>query len=173
MVRLTDLRPSSTSATSASSALDLARRLASKLTTWATITSFAYVGNYVSPLGTCPAPSAQFSHPVKVNSTRSGAPPANAFSAHLGRYRPVYLPSNSVHATLQPMRELLQSHDLVLLSAVKAALAGAAIPCVEFDAHMADLYGNVFARRIMVDDDDLRVAQAIVKALSPEQISTS
>ena len=69
------------------------------------------------------------------------------------------------------MRELLQTNDIALLSALKAALAGEDIPCVEFDDQLAGLYGGVFERRLMVDDDDLKAAREILRALSPEHVS--
>ncbi len=68
------------------------------------------------------------------------------------------------------MRELLQTNDLALLSAVKAALTAEGIAHVEFDDHMASLYGGAFARRIMVDDDDLGAALDVVRAISPEHV---
>jgi len=66
------------------------------------------------------------------------------------------------------MVELLQAVDPVLLSAVKAALAEADIPAVEFDGSVSDLYGAVFPRRLMVHEDDLAEAQDILRAIAPE-----
>ncbi len=68
------------------------------------------------------------------------------------------------------MRELLQTNDLALLSALKAALASERIACVEFDDHLAGLYGGIFQRRLMVDDDDLEAAKEVLRALSPADV---
>ncbi len=68
------------------------------------------------------------------------------------------------------MRELLQTNDLALLSALKAALASERIACVEFDDHFAGLYGGIFERRLMVDDDDLEAAKEVLRALSPADV---
>lgn len=69
------------------------------------------------------------------------------------------------------MRELLQTNDLALLSALKAALASERIACVEFDDHLAGLYGGIFQRRLMVDDDDLEAAIEVLRAFSPADVS--
>jgi hypothetical protein len=66
------------------------------------------------------------------------------------------------------MVELLHSQDPVLLSAVKAALAEADIPVVEFDGPIADLYMFLFPRRLMVLEEDLNAARMIVHSLAPE-----
>jgi len=66
------------------------------------------------------------------------------------------------------MVELLLSQDPVLLSAVKAALAEADIPVVEFDGPIADMYMSLFPRRLMVLEDDLAAARMIVHGLCPE-----
>ena len=68
------------------------------------------------------------------------------------------------------MRELLQTNDLALLSALKAALASERIACVEFDDHFAGLYGGIFQRRLMVDDDDLDAAKDVLRAISPAHV---
>lgn len=66
------------------------------------------------------------------------------------------------------MVELFHTQDPVLLSAVKAALAEAEIPAMEFDGPIADMYGSVFPRRLMVLEADLSAARLIVHGLSPE-----
>jgi len=66
------------------------------------------------------------------------------------------------------MIELFHTADPVLLSAVKAALAEADIPAVEFDGPIADIYGALFPRRLMVLEDDLAAARMIVHGLCPE-----
>ena len=66
------------------------------------------------------------------------------------------------------MIELFQSQDFVLISAVKAALAEADIPAVEFDGPISDMYAALFPRRLMVLDDDLPAARMILHSLCPE-----
>ena len=70
------------------------------------------------------------------------------------------------------MVELFNTDDPVLLSAVKAALAEAEIPSVEFDGPIADMYGALFPRRLMVLDEDLATARVIVHGLCPECLAT-
>jgi hypothetical protein len=71
------------------------------------------------------------------------------------------------------MVELLHTDDPVLLSAVKAALAEADIPAVEFDGLIADVYGFLFPRRLMVLEQDIAAARMIVHGLCPECLATS
>ncbi len=66
------------------------------------------------------------------------------------------------------MVELFHTDDPVLLSAVKAALAEADIPAVEFDGPIADMYGAVFPRRLMVLEEDIAAARVIVHGFAPE-----
>ena len=66
------------------------------------------------------------------------------------------------------MVELLHRQDPVLLSAVKAALAEAEIPVIEFDGPIADMYMFLFPRRLMVLEEDLGAASMIVHSLAPE-----
>jgi hypothetical protein len=66
------------------------------------------------------------------------------------------------------MVELFKTDDPVLLSAAKAALAEADIPAVEFDGPIADMYGALFPRRLMVLEDDVARARVIVHGLCPE-----
>ncbi len=66
------------------------------------------------------------------------------------------------------MVELLHTEDWVLLSAIKAALAEADIPAVEFDGPIADMYGALFPRRLMVREEDIAAARMIVHSLCPE-----
>ncbi len=83
------------------------------------------------------------------------------------------LSSRHRRGNLAAMRELLQTNDLALLSALKAALASERIACVEFDDHLAGLYGGIFERRLMVDDDDLKAATEVLRAISPEHVTES
>ena len=66
------------------------------------------------------------------------------------------------------MVELFHTADPVLMSAVKAALAEADIPAVEFDGPIADMYGALFPRRHMILEDDLAAARVIVHGFCPE-----
>ena len=66
------------------------------------------------------------------------------------------------------MVELFNTDDPVLMSAVKAALAEAEIPAIEFDGPIADMYGALFPRRLMVLEDDIAAARMIVHSLCPE-----
>lgn len=66
------------------------------------------------------------------------------------------------------MVELLHTQDPVLLSAVKAALAEARIESIEFDGPIADMYGALFPRRLMVLEEDLPAARVIVHGICPE-----
>jgi hypothetical protein len=66
------------------------------------------------------------------------------------------------------MVELFNTDDPVLLSAAKAALAEADIPAIEFDGPIADMYGALFPRRLMVLEEDVGRARVIVHALCPE-----
>jgi hypothetical protein len=71
------------------------------------------------------------------------------------------------------MVELFNTDDPVLLSAVKAALAEAEIPAIEFDGPIADMYGALFPRRLMVLDEDIARARMIVHSLCPECLATN
>jgi hypothetical protein len=65
------------------------------------------------------------------------------------------------------MVELLRSDNPVLISAVMAALAEVGIDAIEFDG-IADIYGSVFPRRLMVLDEDLTRARRIALDICPE-----
>ena len=66
------------------------------------------------------------------------------------------------------MVELLRTEDFVLLSALKAALAEAGIEAIEFDGPVADIYGALFPRRLMVLGEDLWMARKIAATVAPE-----
>jgi hypothetical protein len=69
------------------------------------------------------------------------------------------------------MVELLRTREPVLVSVLKAALAGAGIEVFEFDGPVADLYANDgFPRRLMVHEDDLMAARDVVAEISPEHL---
>ena len=65
------------------------------------------------------------------------------------------------------MIELLRSDNPVLISALMAALAEAGIDAVEFDG-IADIYGAVFPRRLMVLEEDLVRARRVARDICPE-----
>jgi hypothetical protein len=67
------------------------------------------------------------------------------------------------------MVELMRTGDPVLLSALKAALAGERIEVFEFDGPLADLHMG-FPRRLMVRDEDLMAAREVVRAICPENL---
>ena len=69
------------------------------------------------------------------------------------------------------MVELMRIGEPVLLSAVLAALAEARIEVFAFDGPIADLYaGDMFPRRIMVNEDDLDAARAVVATFGAEHL---
>jgi hypothetical protein len=69
------------------------------------------------------------------------------------------------------MVELIRISEPVLISALKAALAGARIEVFEFDGPIADIYPTAgFPRRLMVHDDDLEAARELIAALWPEHL---
>jgi hypothetical protein len=51
---------------------------------------------------------------------------------------------------------------------VKAALTEADIPSMEFDGPIADTYGALFPRRLMVLEDDIGAARTVLHGLCPE-----
>ena len=71
------------------------------------------------------------------------------------------------------MKELLRTNDLVKLSWLSALLRDAGIESIVLDANMSLLEGSVgiLQRRLMVVDDDLEAARAIL-AESGEELPT-
>ena len=69
------------------------------------------------------------------------------------------------------MIELLRSENLVLISALKAALSDAEIQVFEFDSAWADTYVGVTPRRLMVADEDLTTARRIAGSICPEELA--
>lgn len=63
------------------------------------------------------------------------------------------------------MVELIRSNDLVLLSYVRALLQGEHIKHYGLDEHMNMMDGNIAAipRRLMVDDENLKRAQQLLR----------
>jgi len=69
------------------------------------------------------------------------------------------------------MKELLRTNDAVLLSWVTALLAGEGIETHVFDNHASILDGSIGAvpRRLMVADEDLAPARAVLKDAEVEK----
>lgn len=65
------------------------------------------------------------------------------------------------------MKEILRTNDPVLLSALQAALAGAGIEAIVFDAYTSIAEGSlgVLPRRLMVPEDDAAEAERILRHL--------
>lgn len=65
------------------------------------------------------------------------------------------------------MKEILRTNDLVLLSALQAALAEDGITAVVFDAYTSIAEGSlgILPRRVMVADDDADRATRVLRAL--------
>jgi hypothetical protein len=63
------------------------------------------------------------------------------------------------------VRELVRTNDAVLISAIEALLKGAHIGHVVADQNMSVLEGSIgiFPRRIMVADDDIDAARALLE----------
>jgi len=81
-------------------------------------------------------------------------------------------PSSARHCS--PMRELIRTPNIVVISALQATLRSEGIEVFEFDGPIADtLSGFVdFPRRLFVDDDDYDAARAIMIELCPEEVET-
>jgi hypothetical protein len=64
-----------------------------------------------------------------------------------------------------PVKEILRTNDVVLVSAVEALLNGAGIPHIILDRNMSVLEGslNILPRRILVDDDYSRSARRLLE----------
>lgn len=65
------------------------------------------------------------------------------------------------------MKELLRTTDVVLISALRAALGEAGIRLIELDTHTSVMEGSIGAlpRRLMVADEDHPVARRILDEL--------
>ena len=75
-----------------------------------------------------------------------------------------------------PVKEILRTNDVVLVSAVEALLEGAGIPHLVLDRNMSVLEGSIgiLPRRILVDDDQaisarrLLVDAGLARELGPD-----
>ncbi|TQV70498.1 putative signal transducing protein [Aliiroseovarius halocynthiae] len=63
------------------------------------------------------------------------------------------------------MKELLRTTDPTMIPFVSALLAGEDIACFAMDVHMSALEGSlgILPRRLMVRDQDLFIARAILR----------
>jgi hypothetical protein len=64
------------------------------------------------------------------------------------------------------MVEIMRTNDLVVISAVEAALAAADLHVLILDGYMSALEGSIgaFQRRVMVVDDEEEEARAVLTA---------
>jgi hypothetical protein len=69
-----------------------------------------------------------------------------------------------IRVSLQPMKELLKSNDLVLISYVIHLLGEEGIEAMVFDEHMSAVEGSIGAlpRRIMVDEMDFERSKDLI-----------
>jgi len=65
----------------------------------------------------------------------------------------------------ESMKELLRATDPTMIPFVTALLTGEDIACFAMDVHMSALEGSlgILPRRLMVRDEDLFMAQAILR----------
>lgn len=70
------------------------------------------------------------------------------------------------------MKEVLRSTDLVLLSALTAALKAEGIEVFEFDGDIASTYAGIdaFPRRLMVRAEEFGAATDVARAICPEYV---
>lgn len=71
------------------------------------------------------------------------------------------------------MKEVLRSTNLVVLSALKAALTAEGIEVFEFDGDIASTYAGIdsFPRRLMVRTEDIESAVVVARAICPEHVA--
>ncbi len=69
-----------------------------------------------------------------------------------------------------PVKELMRTNDIVLVSWAEALLAGEGIATFVLDANMSVLEGsaNAIPRRVMVADDDFPAAKTLIDAARSE-----
>ena len=69
------------------------------------------------------------------------------------------------------MKELLRTNDLTVIAYAQALLQGEGIATFEMDVHMSILDGSlgILPRRLMVRDQDLFMAKAILRDLKLDQ----
>ena len=69
------------------------------------------------------------------------------------------------------MKQVLETNDIVLISALRATLAARGIELFEFDGPVADLMAGFpgFPRRLFVADEDYEPASAIAREMFPHE----
>jgi hypothetical protein len=72
------------------------------------------------------------------------------------------------------MKEVLRTNNIVYLSFAQSVLDEAGIAHLVFDTHMSVLEGSIGAlpRRLMVDDDQVDRARAILAAAEPGDLDS-
>lgn len=70
------------------------------------------------------------------------------------------------------MKELIRTPNIVVISALQAALSGEGIEAVEFDGLIADALAGAgsFPRRLFVHEDDYARARAIMIEICPDEV---
>lgn len=70
------------------------------------------------------------------------------------------------------MKEVLRSTDLVVLSALKAALTAEGIEVFEFDGDISSTYAGIdtFPRRLMVRTEEFDSALSVARAICPDHV---
>ena len=83
------------------------------------------------------------------------------------------LPFLAYSLTVWPMKELLRSTDIVLISALKAALSAEGIAVFEFDGDIASTYAGIdsFPRRLMVRAEEYDQAAEVARAVCPDHVA--
>jgi hypothetical protein len=71
---------------------------------------------------------------------------------------------NAIRVSVGPMKELLRSNDLVLISYVIHLLAENGIEALVFDEHTSAVEGSIGAlpRRVMVDQTDFERSKRLI-----------
>jgi hypothetical protein len=85
---------------------------------------------------------------------------------------PRVLPFLASGLTVQPMKELIRTTDIVVMSALKAALSAEGIEAFEFDGDISSTYGGIdpFPRRLMVLAEDYEPATEVARAICPDYV---
>jgi hypothetical protein len=70
------------------------------------------------------------------------------------------------------MKELLRTTDIVVISALKAALSAEGIEVFEFDGDISSTYAGIdsFPRRLMVLAEDYESAAEVARAVCPDHV---
>lgn len=71
------------------------------------------------------------------------------------------------------MKEVIRSTNLVVLSALQAALTAEGIEVFEFDGDISSTYAGIdtFPRRLMVRAEDLEAATEVARAICPDHVA--